>query len=201
ARSAGTPGHRAAARAWGQRARARSRAPPAGIESCTEARTPREGLACAIDGLYPPRCSEPGRRRAADGAGPRGPEQWAPGCAGGAGGGARAAPPVLPPRPLDRSLAPRVGDTWTYQYSSAFRAVGPRLLEVRVVDVSQEAVRDRLASVGEAGGDERAFTSVLQMGGGPPGGQVGYDFLPPFPALGAVPAAGAVAGAPPDLGH
>ena len=115
--------------------------------------------------------------------------------------GGCAEPPVLPPRPLDRSLAPRVGDTWTYQYSSAFRAVAPRLLEVRVVDVSQEAVRDRIALAGEAGGEEHAFTSVLQMVERPLAGQVFYDFSPYLQAFGALPAAGAVEWPPPNWGQ
>ena len=115
--------------------------------------------------------------------------------------GGCAAPPVLPPRPLDRALAPRVGDTWTYQYSSAFRAVAPRLLEVRVVDVSQETVRDRIALAGEAGGEEHAFTSVLQMVERPLAGQVFYDFSPYLQAFGALPAAGAVEWPPPNWGQ
>jgi hypothetical protein len=114
--------------------------------------------------------------------------------------GGCAAPPVLPPRPVDRALAPRLGDTWTYQYSSAFRAVAPRLLEVSVVDVSQEVVRDRIVLAGEGGGDERTFTSALQMVERPLAGQVFYDFSPYLQAFGALPTEGAVAWPAPNWG-
>ncbi|HKC45840.1 MAG TPA: hypothetical protein VKC64_18550 [Burkholderiales bacterium] len=115
--------------------------------------------------------------------------------------GGCAAPPLSPPRPLDRALAPRVGDTWTYQYSSAFPGVAPRLLEVRVVDVALETVRDRIGLAGEGGGDEHAFTSALEMVERPLTRQVFYDFSPYLQAFGALPVEGAVAWPPPNWGR
>ena len=119
----------------------------------------------------------------------------------GASLGGCATAPVLPPRPVDRALAPRVGDTWTYQYSSVFRAVAPRTLEVRVLEVGQAALRDRLTIVGAAGDEERLLTSALELVERPLAGLTFYDFSPYLQAFGALPAEGAVATPTPNWGQ
>ena len=119
----------------------------------------------------------------------------------GASLGGCATAPVLPPRPVDRALAPRVGDTWTYQYSSVFRAVAPRTLEVRVLEVGQAALRDRLTIVGAAGDEERLLTSALELVERPLSGLTFYDFSPYLQAFGALPAEGAVATPTPNWGQ
>ncbi len=98
--------------------------------------------------------------------------------------------PQLPPRPLDRALAPRVGDTWRYQFTSAWRNVPPRMLEVRVEEVTGEGVRDRLAAEGQAGADERRFNSALEVVARPLPGILVHEFSPYLMAFGGFPAGG-----------
>lgn len=117
--------------------------------------------------------------------------------------GGCAAPPQVPPRPLDRALAPRVGDTWRYQYTSAWRNVPPRMLQVRVVEIAGEDVRDRLAVEGDSAGDERRFNSALAMVARPLAGLLVHEFSPYLPAFGGLPPGGgsfAVTLPPPSWG-
>jgi hypothetical protein len=96
--------------------------------------------------------------------------------------------PQAPLRPLERALAPRVGESWRYQYTSAIRNVPPRVLEVRVLDVTDEGVRDRLSADGEAAGDERRFGSALELVARPVSGLMVYEFSPYLLAFGGFPA-------------
>jgi len=114
------------------------------------------------------------------------------------GGCASPLPP--PPRPVDRALAPRVGDAWTYHYSSVFRSVAPRTLEVRLLEVGPAGLRDRIAIAGEAGEEMRAFPSALELVERPLGGLTVYELSPYLQAFGALPAAGAVATPVPSWG-
>jgi len=107
--------------------------------------------------------------------------------------GGCAAPPQAPLRPLDRAVAPRVGDTWRYQYTSAWRNVPPRMLEVRVIEVTGEDVRDRLSADGDAAGDERRFASALAMVARPLSGLLVHEFSPYLAAFGGFPAGGSFA--------
>ena len=77
--------------------------------------------------------------------------------------GGCAAPPPLPPRPIDSAAAPRVGDTWRYEFRSVFRVPAARTLEVRVLEVRPEGVRDQIVAVGEPDEDEHSFDSSLEM--------------------------------------
>ncbi len=98
--------------------------------------------------------------------------------------------PQLPPRPLDRALAPRVGDTWRYQFTSAWRNVPPRMLEVRVTEVTDAGVRDRLSAERDSAGDERQFDSGLVIAARPLSGLLVHEFSPYQTAFGGLPAGG-----------
>lgn len=102
--------------------------------------------------------------------------------------GGCAAPPQLPPRPLDRAVAPRVGESWRYQFTSAWRNQPPRMLEVRVIEVTDQGVRDRLSAEGEGGSDERAFGPALAMVDRPLAGLLVQEFSPYLSAFGGFPA-------------
>lgn len=115
--------------------------------------------------------------------------------------GGCAAPPVLPPRSLDRATAPRVGDVWTYHYTSVFRALPPRTLEVRVLEVGPAGLHDRIAFQGEQGGEEHAFTSAVEMVERPLAGFSVYEFSPYLQAFGSLPAEAYVATPPPTWGQ
>jgi hypothetical protein len=106
-------------------------------------------------------------------------------------------------RPLDRDLAPRVGDTWRYQYTSAWRNVPSRVLEARAVEVGAAGVRDRLSVEGESVGDEQRFDSALAMVARPlSGGLLVHEFSPYLAAFGGFPGSGsfAVSVPPPSWG-
>jgi hypothetical protein len=115
--------------------------------------------------------------------------------------GGCAAPPVLPPRSVDRTTAPRVGDTWAYHYTSAFRALPPRTLEVRLLEVGPAGLRDRIAFQGEPAGEDHTFTSAVEMVERPLAGFPVYEFSPYLQAFGALPAEASVAVPPPSWGH
>jgi len=114
--------------------------------------------------------------------------------------GGCATAPMLPPRPVDPALAPRVGDTWVYEYSSIFRAVPPRNLEVRLQEVGAAGLRDRIAIVGGPDGEAHTFTSALEMAERPLAGIVLYDLSPYLQAFGPLPAEGPVAVPAPNWG-
>lgn len=118
----------------------------------------------------------------------------------GAALGGCASPPIPPPRPVDRALAPRVGDSWTYHYSSVFRSVAPRMLEVHLLEVEAAALRDRLAIAGETGDEARAFTSALELAERPLAALTVYELSPYLQGFGALPAEGAVATPVPSWG-
>ena len=120
--------------------------------------------------------------------------------AAGAWLGGCAVAPILPPRPVDGALAPRTGDTWVYNYSSIFRAVPPRILEVRLQEVGPAGLRDRLAIAGEPAGEEHMFTSALEMAERPLAGLALYDLSPYLQAFGSLPAVAAVATPVPNWG-
>jgi hypothetical protein len=107
---------------------------------------------------------------------------------------------ALPPRPLDPATAPRVGDTWVYQYSSAFRSVPPRKLEVRLLQAGPTGLRDRIAAEGTAGSEEHSFTSALEMVERTLPGISLFEFSPYLQAFGALPAEGSVASPRPSWG-
>jgi hypothetical protein len=115
--------------------------------------------------------------------------------------GGCAAPPVLPPRSVENAAAPRVGDTWTYHYTSIFRALPPRTLEVRLLEIGPAGLRDRIAFVGEPGGEEHAFTSAVEMVERPLADFPVYEFSPYLQAFGALPAEASVAVPPPSWGQ
>lgn len=77
--------------------------------------------------------------------------------------GGCATPTAAPLRPIDPAMAPRAGDAWRYEFRSVFRLPAARTLEVRVLEAGPEGVRDRFAVEDGADGDERAFTSALEM--------------------------------------
>jgi hypothetical protein len=107
--------------------------------------------------------------------------------------GGCAAPPQAPPRPVDRALAPRVGDTWRYQYTSAWRNVPPRMLEVRVLEVTGENVRDRMSAEGDPAADDRSFNYELALVGRPLSGLLVHEFAPYLPVFGGLPPGGSFA--------
>lgn len=78
-------------------------------------------------------------------------------------GGCAAPPPPPPLRSIDAAKTPRVGDLWRYEFRSVFRVPTARLLEVRVLEVGSDNLRDRVATVNEPEADEHAFDSSLQM--------------------------------------
>jgi hypothetical protein len=114
--------------------------------------------------------------------------------------GGCATPPTLPPRPVAGAIAPRVGDTWVYQYSSVFRSVPPRRLEVRLLGAGPASLRDRMAAEGDGGGEDHLFTSALEMVERPLPGISLFEFSPYLQAFGALPAEGAVAAPTPGWG-
>jgi hypothetical protein len=114
--------------------------------------------------------------------------------------GGCATPSAPPPRPLDPATAPRVGDTWVYQYSSAFRSVPPRKLEVRLLEAGPAGLRDRIAAEGAAGSEEHTFTSALEMVERTLPGISFFEFSPYLQAFGALPAEGSVASPRPSWG-
>jgi hypothetical protein len=126
------------------------------------------------------------RRRLIEALGASALGAWLGGCAG---------PPVLPPRPLDLKVAPRVGETWQYHYTSIFQSVAPRTFEVRVLEVTQQGVKDQIA-----GGEERLFTSALQLVERPLSELLVYEFSPYLQAFGPPPAEAAVAWPAPNWG-
>jgi len=114
--------------------------------------------------------------------------------------GGCATPPTLPPRPADRATAPRVGDTWLYQYTSVFRSVPPRTLEVRLLEAGPAGLRDRLAAEGVPGSEDHLFTSALEMVERPLSGNSFFELSPYLQAFGALPAEAAVAAPTPSWG-
>src|SRR5262245_33111739 len=114
--------------------------------------------------------------------------------------GGCATAPVLPPRPVDPAIAPRVGDTWIYNYSSIFQAVPPRTLEVRLEEVGPAGLRDRLAIAGAPDGENHTFSSALEVVERPLVGIVLYDLSPYLQAFGPLPAEGVVAVPLPNWG-
>jgi len=114
--------------------------------------------------------------------------------------GGCASAPVLPPRPVDSATAPRVGDSWVYQYSSVFRSLPPRRLEVRLLEVGPAGLRDRLAVEGAPGSADHRFTSALELVERPLAGNSFFDLSPYLQAFGALPAEGAVASPAPSWG-
>ncbi len=113
--------------------------------------------------------------------------------------GGCASPPTLPPRPLDGATAPRVGDTWAYHYTSIFRALPPRTVEIRLIEVGPAGLRDRVTVA--SAGEEHAFTSALELVERPLAGFSVYEFSPYLQAFGALPAAAAVAAPTPSWGQ
>jgi hypothetical protein len=114
--------------------------------------------------------------------------------------GGCATPPTLPPRPVDPAVAPRVGDTWLYQYTSVFRSVPPRRLEVRLLEVGPAGLRDRMAAEGAGGGEDHLFTSALEMVERPLAGISYFELSPYLQAFGALPAEATVAAPTPSWG-
>jgi hypothetical protein len=114
--------------------------------------------------------------------------------------GGCATSPVLPPRPVDSATAPRVGDTWLYQYSSVFRSLPPRRLEVRLLEVGPAGLRDRLAVEGTSGSEDHVFTSALEMVERPLSGNSFFELSPYLQAFGTLPAEAAVASPTPNWG-
>jgi hypothetical protein len=111
-----------------------------------------------------------------------------------------ATAPALPPRPMDPALAPRAGNTWVYHYSSIFRAVPPRPLEVRLQEVGPAGLRDRITMPGAPTGEEHTFSSALEVVERPLDGLVLYDLSPYLQAFGPLPAEGLVAVPLPNWG-
>lgn len=114
--------------------------------------------------------------------------------------GGCASSPVLPPRPVDSAAAPRVGDTWLYQYASVFRSLPPRKLEVRLLEVGPAGLRDRLAVEGASGSEDHLFTSALELVERPLSGNSFFELSPYLQAFGTLPPVGAVAAPVPNWG-
>ena len=125
--------------------------------------------------------------------------------------GGCAAPPLLPPRPIDPATAPRVGDTWQYEFRSVFRIPAARTLEVQVLEIRPEGLRDRITAVGEPDADEHSFDSSLEMVERPlladrPLSErllrrlTVFEFSPYLQAFGALPEEGSVATPKPAWG-
>jgi hypothetical protein len=94
---------------------------------------------------------------------------------------------TLPPRPVDRARAPRVGDTWRYGYRSDWKQDPPRMLDYAVVSVTEQGIGDRLAIGGAASPwDDRLFGSGFALVERPFPGLVVRDFSPYIEAFGAL---------------
>jgi hypothetical protein len=92
---------------------------------------------------------------------------------------------TLPPRPVDRARAPRVGDTWRYAYRSAWKQDAPRMIDYAVVSVTDQGIGDRLTLDGAASPwDERLFNSGFALVERPFPGLVVRDFSPYLEAFG-----------------
>ncbi len=121
--------------------------------------------------------------------------------------GGCASAPTLPPRPLDGAAAPRIGDTWAYQYTSIFRALPPRTVEIRLTEVGPAGLRDRVTVVGAPEGEEHGFGSAVEMVERPLARLCAlvpssvYEFSPYLQAFGALPAVAAVATPAPSWGQ
>lgn len=110
-------------------------------------------------------------------------------CALGAVGLLGACATALPPRPVDRERAPRVGDSWRYAYRSAWRQDAARTLDYAVVSVTDQGIGDRLTLDGAASPwDERRFASGFALVERPFPGLVVRDFSPYLEAFGPPPA-------------
>ncbi|MCC6610702.1 MAG: hypothetical protein IT515_13640 [Burkholderiales bacterium] len=102
-----------------------------------------------------------------------------------------AAPQGAPLGRMVAARAPRVGDTWRYQYTSAWRNVAPRAMVVRVTAVTADGVRDELRVEGARGGAaEGDFGSRLEVSQRPVGG-VDVRELSPYLQAFDMPAPGA----------
>jgi hypothetical protein len=92
---------------------------------------------------------------------------------------------TLPPRPVDRARAPRVGDTWRYAYRSAWKQDAPRMLDYAVVSVTEQGIGDRLTLDGAPNpADDRTFTSGFAFVPRIFPGLVVNDFAPYLEAFG-----------------
>jgi hypothetical protein len=109
---------------------------------------------------------------------------------------------TLPPRPVDRSRAPRVGDTWRYAYRSGWRQDAPRMLDLTVVSVTEQGIGDRLTLDGAGSpAEERLFASGFALVERPFPGLLVRDFSPYLEAFGPpVPGTFAVAMPPAQFG-
>jgi len=116
---------------------------------------------------------------------------WLSGC---------AAPPTLPPRPLDPAAAPRVGDTWTYRFTSIFFALPPRTIEIRLLEVGPSGLRDQVMVTGAGRSEEHAFNSAVEMVERPLPDFSIYEFSPYLQTFGALPVEASVAVPPPMWG-
>jgi hypothetical protein len=94
-----------------------------------------------------------------------------------------------------------VGDTWLYRYTSVFRSVPPRTLEVRLLEAGPAGLRDRLAAEGAPGSEDHLFTSALEMVERPLSGSSFFEFSPYLQAFGALPPEAAVATPTPSWGR
>ena len=92
---------------------------------------------------------------------------------------------TLPPRPVDRARAPRVGDTWRYAYRSGWKQDAPRMLDFAVVSVTDQGIGDRLTIDGAASPwQEHLFTSGFALVERPFPGLVVNEFSPYLDAFG-----------------
>jgi hypothetical protein len=114
-------------------------------------------------------------------------------------------------RRIDPAQAPRVGDTWQYAFRSVFRMPAPRALEVRVLEIRSDDVRDRITAEGEAETEDHSFTSALEMADRPVGAErrlvdrvvprlTVVEFSPYLQAFGPLPDGGPVVVARPGFG-
>lgn len=92
---------------------------------------------------------------------------------------------TLPPRPVDRSRAPRLGDTWRYAYRSAWKQDRLRMLDYAVVSVTEQGIGDRLTLDGAASPwEDRLFESGFALVPRAFPGLVVHDFAPYLEAFG-----------------
>ena len=92
---------------------------------------------------------------------------------------------TLPPRPVDRARAPRVGDAWRYAYRSEWKQDPPRMLDYAVVSVTEQGIGDRLTLDGAASPwVDHLFGSGFALVPRPFPGLVVHDFSPYLQAFG-----------------
>ncbi|HWS11404.1 MAG TPA: hypothetical protein VN279_01290 [Rhodocyclaceae bacterium] len=90
--------------------------------------------------------------------------------------GCVAAP--APPMPVAAGRAPKVGDAWTYRYTSGWANVKPQDLTVRVEEILPMAIRDRMSVATSSAVSALEHTSALAVRYRQVGGFAAVEFSP-----------------------